>query len=95
MLSLENNDLRSNQPVFFSLCVLSGGGGTPSKNTPSAWAEMVDAFQKQALSTRIGILILARKLFFAWPRSTTQLPLDNFISGKETPRYPAGFGLYW
>lgn len=35
------------------------------------------------------------KLSFAWPRSTSQLPLDNFISGKETPRYPAGFGLYW
>jgi Pyruvate ferredoxin/flavodoxin oxidoreductase/Glycosyl hydrolase family 3 N terminal domain len=35
--------------------VLSGGGSTPTPNTPEAWADMVDAFQEQALQTRLGI----------------------------------------
>jgi beta-glucosidase len=35
--------------------VLSGGGSTPTPNTPEAWVDMVNAFQEQALSTRLGI----------------------------------------
>jgi len=35
--------------------VLSGGGSTPPTNTPAAWVEMVNRFQAQALSTRLGI----------------------------------------
>jgi len=35
--------------------LLSGGGSTPTPNTPEAWADMVDAFQAQALQTRLGI----------------------------------------
>ncbi len=35
--------------------VLSGGGSTPTPNTPEAWVEMINEFQKQALSTRLGI----------------------------------------
>jgi beta-glucosidase len=35
--------------------VLSGGGSTPADNTPEGWADMVDAFQAQALDTRLGI----------------------------------------
>src|SRR3954447_22317208 len=38
--------------------VLSGGGSTPTSNTPSAWADMVDRFQKAALDTRLGIPLL-------------------------------------
>src|SRR5699024_9923139 len=38
--------------------VLSGGGSVPADNTPAGWADMVDAFQRQALSTRLGIPIL-------------------------------------
>ncbi|OIJ28334.1 glycoside hydrolase family 3 protein [Nocardioides luteus] len=38
--------------------VLSGGGSTPAENTPEAWADTVDAFQEQALSTRLGIPLL-------------------------------------
>ncbi|HEY5881394.1 MAG TPA: glycoside hydrolase family 3 protein, partial [Nakamurella sp.] len=38
--------------------VLSGGGSVPTPNTPEAWADMVDGFQKQALSTRLGIPII-------------------------------------
>ncbi|MEV6970550.1 glycoside hydrolase family 3 protein [Hamadaea sp. NPDC051192] len=35
--------------------VLSGGGSTPASNTPEAWVAMVNEFQTQALSTRLGI----------------------------------------
>ena len=38
--------------------VLSGGGSAPVDNTPAGWADMVDAFQAAALSTRLGIPIL-------------------------------------
>ncbi|NUO58871.1 MAG: beta-glucosidase [Hamadaea sp.] len=35
--------------------ILSGGGSTPSSNTPSAWADMVDGFQNGALATPLRI----------------------------------------
>ena len=35
--------------------LLSGGGSTPTPNTPEAWADMVDSFQARALQTRLGI----------------------------------------
>ena len=38
--------------------VLSGGGSTPTPNTPEAWADMVDAFQRAALATRLGIPLI-------------------------------------
>ena len=38
--------------------VLSGGGSTPADNTPEGWADMVDGFQAQALSTRLGIPLI-------------------------------------
>ncbi len=38
--------------------VLSGGGSVPTPNTPEAWADMVDGFQQEALSTRLGIPII-------------------------------------
>lgn len=39
--------------------VLSGGGGSPrGDKSPTGWADMVDGFQKAALSTRLGIPIL-------------------------------------
>jgi beta-glucosidase len=38
--------------------VLSGGGSAPSPNTPQAWADMVDRFQAQALTTRLAIPLL-------------------------------------
>ncbi|HEY6759123.1 MAG TPA: glycoside hydrolase family 3 protein [Baekduia sp.] len=38
--------------------VLSGGGSVPTPNTPEAWADMVDNFQKAALQTRLKIPIL-------------------------------------
>lgn len=38
--------------------ILSGGGGSPSENTPQAWYAMVEGFQKEALKTRLQIPIL-------------------------------------
>ncbi len=38
--------------------VLSGGGGNPTPNTPAAWADMVRAFQDEALASRLGIPLL-------------------------------------
>jgi beta-glucosidase len=38
--------------------LLSGGGSTPTPNTPESWVAMVNNFQRQALSTRLGIPII-------------------------------------
>jgi beta-glucosidase len=38
--------------------VLSGGGSVPTPNTPTAWADMVDRYQSEALATRLHIPIL-------------------------------------
>jgi beta-glucosidase len=38
--------------------ILSGGGSTPAQNTPSAWADMVDRFQRAALATRLHIPLI-------------------------------------
>ncbi|MFD9123621.1 glycoside hydrolase family 3 protein [Kitasatospora sp. NPDC059571] len=38
--------------------LLSGGGSTPTPNTPAAWADMVDAYQQRALDTRLHIPLL-------------------------------------
>jgi beta-glucosidase len=38
--------------------ILSGGGSTPTENTPEAWADMIDRFQAEALKTRLKIPIL-------------------------------------
>jgi beta-glucosidase len=38
--------------------VLSGGGSTPTPNTPEAWVAMVDEFQAQALRTRLQVPLI-------------------------------------
>lgn len=38
--------------------ILSGGGGTPTENTPAAWAAMVRGFQRYALESRLGIPLI-------------------------------------
>jgi beta-glucosidase len=37
---------------------LSGGASVPTSNTPTAWADMVDRYQRAALATRLHIPIL-------------------------------------
>ncbi len=38
--------------------ILSGGDGSPEKNSPEEWAKMVDEFQQQAMNSRLGIPII-------------------------------------
>ncbi|OIJ67991.1 glycoside hydrolase family 3 protein [Streptomyces mangrovisoli] len=38
--------------------LLSGGGSTPTPNTPAAWAQMIDSFQIQAQATRYQIPLI-------------------------------------
>jgi beta-glucosidase len=38
--------------------LLSGGGSVPTPNTPAAWADMVDGFQRAALGSRLHIPII-------------------------------------
>lgn len=43
---------------YFLGSILSGGGSTPTPNTVQAWVDMYDAYQRAALSTRLGIPII-------------------------------------
>jgi beta-glucosidase len=38
--------------------VLSGGGSVPTPNTPAAWADMVDRYQRAAMATRLHIPLI-------------------------------------
>src|SRR4051812_33709144 len=38
--------------------LLSGGGSVPTPNTPEAWADMVDGFQREALKSRLHIPLI-------------------------------------
>jgi beta-glucosidase len=61
MTQAERADVTANPSEIASYglgSVLSGGGSTPAENTPKAWADMVDTFQKAALGSRLGIPIL-------------------------------------
>jgi beta-glucosidase len=57
MTLIEKNSLQNPDDVTRYMLggILSGGGGFPKTNTPEAWAEMVDGFQKKALETRLKI----------------------------------------
>jgi len=43
---------------YFIGSILSGGGSVPNDNTPKGWVNMVNAYQKQALSTRLKIPLI-------------------------------------
>ena len=53
-LAVSNSDITTNR--LGSL--LSGGGSAPSPNTPTAWADMYDNFQRAALATPLGIPLI-------------------------------------
>jgi len=57
MTQADESALNDGRPVrdFFMGSVLSGGDSLPKPNDPRTWATMVDRFQSQALSTRLGI----------------------------------------
>jgi len=59
MTQIEKGSLKTGDVALLFLgSVLSGGGGSPAQNTAADWADMVDTFQNEALSTRLGIPIL-------------------------------------
>jgi beta-glucosidase len=50
-LTTTNADVKT----YFLGSILSGGGSVPSPNTPTAWCDMIDAYQTQAMATRLQI----------------------------------------
>lgn len=61
MTQAERGAVDGDQDVITTLglgSVLSGGGSTPTPNTPAAWADMVDSYQSHALATRLRIPLL-------------------------------------
>jgi beta-glucosidase len=59
MTQVEKNSISPEEVRnFFIGSVLSGGGGFPSINTPVAWADMVDTYQKCAMETRMAIPLI-------------------------------------
>ena len=59
MTQVEKNSIQSGDITkYFIGSILSGGGGSPERNTPQEWYAMVQAFQDEALATRLGIPII-------------------------------------
>ena len=59
MTQVEKNSIKPGDITkYFIGSILSGGGGSPSENTPQAWYAMVQGFQKEALKTRLQIPII-------------------------------------
>ncbi|MFL2983698.1 MAG: glycoside hydrolase family 3 protein [Candidatus Neomarinimicrobiota bacterium] len=53
MLDSENDIAK-----YYLGSILSGGGSVPEDNTPKGWVNMVNSYQKQALSTRLKIPLI-------------------------------------
>ncbi len=59
MTQVEKNSIAAGDITEYAIgSILSGGGGSPDTNTVSEWREMTDAFQAEALATRLGIPLL-------------------------------------
>jgi beta-glucosidase len=60
MTQADRGELSSPELVktYYLGSVLSGGGSAPAVNSPTGWADMYDAFQAQALATRLKIPIM-------------------------------------
>ncbi|MFC9326119.1 glycoside hydrolase family 3 protein [Kitasatospora sp. NPDC057015] len=61
MTQAERNSVEADQGRITTLALgslLSGGGSTPTPNTPQAWADMIDGYQRRALDTRLHIPLL-------------------------------------
>ncbi len=60
MALVEQNSLEALEDVSgYKLgALLSGSGSKPEVNTPAGWKDMIDAYQAQARSTRLGIPLL-------------------------------------
>ena len=59
MTQVEKNSIRPGDITkYFIGSILSGGGGSPTSNTPEAWYQMVQGYQDEALKTRLAIPII-------------------------------------
>jgi beta-glucosidase len=60
MTQAERADLvhQSDITTFALGSLLSGGGSTPTPNTPEAWADMIDAFQARAQATHLQVPLI-------------------------------------
>ncbi|HEY9527539.1 MAG TPA: glycoside hydrolase family 3 protein, partial [Anaerolineales bacterium] len=56
MTQVEKNSIKTGDITKYYIgSILSGGGGSPEENTPQSWYAMVEAFQNEALATRLQI----------------------------------------
>jgi beta-glucosidase len=59
MTQVEKNSIKPGDITkYFIGSIISGGGGSPLPNTAENWAAMVNAFQDEALATRLKIPII-------------------------------------
>jgi beta-glucosidase len=59
MTQAERNDLRPSDITQYALgSILSGGGSTPTRNTPEGWINMINSFTEDSLKTRLRIPVL-------------------------------------
>jgi len=59
MTQVEKNSIQPGDITkYFIGSILSGGGGSPTDNTPQGWYEMVQGFQNEALATHLKIPII-------------------------------------
>ncbi len=59
MTQVEKNSIQPGAITLFGIgSVLSGGGGSPSDNSPEGWAKMTGGFQAEAGATRLGIPLI-------------------------------------
>ena len=60
MTQAERGDLTHQSDITTNALgsILSGGGSTPTPNTPEAWADMIDAFQARAQATHLQIPLI-------------------------------------
>ncbi|MEO8355503.1 MAG: glycoside hydrolase family 3 N-terminal domain-containing protein, partial [Chloroflexota bacterium] len=59
MTQVEKNSIRPGDITRYYIgSILSGGGGSPAKNTPQDWYAMVEGFQNEALETRLKIPLI-------------------------------------
>lgn len=59
MTQVEKNSIKPGDITKYYIgSILSGGGGSPTENTPEAWYEMVNGLQDEALATPLGIPLI-------------------------------------
>ena len=60
MMQIERGFIQKDEDIaeYYIGSILSGGGSAPTPNEATAWADMVDNYQIQALETRLGIPLI-------------------------------------